>query len=52
MVEVRAWADNNVDTGEFEELTFTIVDPCVISTLIIDEDNRVFKVIPEITAEQ
>ena len=27
-VEVRAWGYNNYDTGEFEELQITIVDPC------------------------
>ena len=28
-VEVRAWADNNIDTEAIEELIVTIVDPCI-----------------------
>ena len=36
-VEVRAFTDNNVDTGAFEELEVTVIDPCVTATLIIDD---------------
>ena len=27
-VEIKAWADNNVDTGVTTSITVTIVDPC------------------------
>ena len=29
IVEVRAWAGNNFDTGYFQELKIEVVDPCV-----------------------
>ena len=29
IVEVRAWADNNFDTGYFQELRIEVVDPCM-----------------------
>ena len=29
VVEVRAWADNNVDTGKFAQLSIEIIDPCL-----------------------
>ena len=51
VVEVRVWADNEYDTGIFEELTITIVDPCVTQPLTID--NSVFKTAPnELTMTQ
>ena len=28
-VEVRAWTDNDIDTGKFELLTIHIIDPCL-----------------------
>ena len=36
-VEVRAFTDNDVDTGAFEELKITVVDPCLTATLTIDD---------------
>ena len=51
VVEVRAWADNNHDTGFFEELTIEVRDPCMNPTLLID--NSVFKYYhQELTLEQ
>lgn len=44
-VEVRAMADNNYDTGKFEELTVTILDPCITATLTID--STIFLDFPE-----
>ena len=29
IVEVRAWAGNNFDTGYFQELKIEVVDPCM-----------------------
>ena len=42
-VEVRAWAGNNIDTGEFIDLIVEIVDPCVSHTLVIDDVSEIFK---------
>ena len=42
-VEVRAWAGNNIDTGEFIDLIVEIVDPCVSQTFSIDSTSTVFK---------
>lgn len=50
VVEVRAWADNNFDTGRFEELTVNIVDPCLTAVLTIDQS--VFKSAPSVTLIQ
>ena len=36
-VEVRAFTENDVDTGEFEELEITVIDPCLTATLTIDD---------------
>ena len=36
-VEVRAFTENGVDTGEFEELEITVIDPCLTATLNIDD---------------
>ena len=43
-VVVHAWADNNFDTGSFQELKVTVVDPCATQTLIIDDS--IFKTSP------
>ena len=37
IVEVRAWAENNVDTEKFEELTIIIEDTCTTAALTIDD---------------
>ena len=50
VVEVRAWADNNHDTGQFAQLTVNVVDPCMAPTLNIDDS--VFKTTPSLTLEQ
>ena len=34
-VEIRAWADNNVDTGYTITITVDVVDPCDLSTITI-----------------
>ena len=36
-VEVRAFSENGVDTGAFEELEITVIDPCLTATLTIDD---------------
>ena len=41
MIEVRAWGENEHDTGYFQELQVTIVDPCFAEVLNIDDS--VFK---------
>ena len=50
IVEVRAWADNNIDTGAFEELLINVVDPCVSANLAIDDS--VLKTLPQATMTQ
>ena len=50
MVEVRAWADNDFDTGYVEQLTIEVIDPCLNAVLTID--NTVFKTKPELTLLQ
>ena len=42
IVEVRVWADDNQDTGVFEQLEITIIDPCLSAVLTIDESDSVF----------
>ena len=46
-VEVRAWADNEYDTGVFQRLEITVIDPCQSITLGIDD--TVFKTVPDVT---
>ena len=41
VIEVRAFADNDFETGEFQDLTINVLDPCLEATLTID--NLVFK---------
>ena len=36
-VELRAWADNDFDTGEFILLDIVVVDPCTTAILTIDD---------------
>lgn len=52
VVEVRAWADNEQDTGYFEDLTITVVDPCLTAALSIDVDDSIFKSSPAVTLTQ
>ena len=52
IVEVRAWADNGHDTLEFEELSITIVDPCLTAILTIDDADTVFKPEAEVSLTQ
>ena len=47
VVEVRAWADNNYDTGKFSQLNIQVIDPCMTATLTVD--NSVFKTKPDLT---
>ena len=49
-IEVRAWADNDFDTGQFELLTVQVIDPCVSASLTIDDS--VFKTVPDLTLLQ
>ena len=42
-VEVRAWTEDNIDTGEFIDLIVEIKDPCLSHTLIVDPINKIFK---------
>ena len=51
-VEVRAWADNNVDTEEFVILTVNILDPCEVGTLTLTIDDSIFKPSPQISLTQ
>ena len=37
VVEVRAWTENNVDTGYFEDLQIEIVDKCFTQSFTIDD---------------
>ena len=47
VVEVRAWADNNFDTGYSQDLQIEIVDECITQSFTID--NSVFKLPPDPT---
>lgn len=51
VIEVRAFADNNFDTGVFVDLTVDVLDPCKSADLAFTAD-MVFKQSPEVTATQ
>ena len=38
-IEVRAWADNNVDTGKFEDLDIEVIDACSASIPFVTPDS-------------
>lgn len=45
-IEVRAFTDNDIDTGYFKELAVTIVDPCKTAVLTV-RDDMALKALPD-----
>ena len=41
VIEVKAWTDNAIDTGYFQEMQIEIIDPCISHSFTIDD--TVFK---------
>ena len=47
-VEVRAFTENGIDTGYFQDLTVTIVDPCLTADLSF-KNNEGLEPLPDTT---